>query len=186
MTDTKRDDAIKRELIADAANPLAWERVGVVGPSTSRRPAWYGKPRNIGLPRQTDDARVGGSDAYDLTRALKSASRSAQVISFEDARVKRAAASRPPGEYSPHEAEAWRMKQLHDAIAVLPEGQRHAVELWLDGFQYTDIAQVLRVSVDAVKSRLRDAKRQLRANIDDGVSDQANRGHRPARGAKTR
>jgi DNA-directed RNA polymerase specialized sigma24 family protein len=78
------------------------------------------------------------------------------------------------------------MKQLHDAIAVLPEGQRHAVELWLDGFQYADIAQVLRVSVDAVKSRLRDAKRQLRANIDDGISDQANRDHRAARSAKSR
>lgn len=116
MTDRKRKDEIERELIADAAKPEAWERIGTVEPSTSPRPRWYGKPRAL------DPDRTAGS---------------------------------PP------------RKELHDAIAALPEGQRHAIQLWLDGFHYSDIAHALRISVDAVKSRLRDAKRHLRPRIGD-------------------
>jgi RNA polymerase sigma factor (sigma-70 family) len=103
--------------------------------------------------------------AYNRLRSVKSASRSAQVVSIEDARAKRQAGS-PPLDHASREAEALRRKQLHDAIAVLPEGQRHVVQLWLDGFRYTDIARALRISLDAVRSRLRDAKRHLRLDLD--------------------
>jgi len=113
MSEKTSDDAIKQSLIADAANPDAWEPVAEVPASTSPRPAWYGKRSTFGAHRSSRD---------------------------ED---------------------ALRRKKLHDAIAALPEGQRHAIQLWLDGFQYTEIAHALRVSVDAVKSRLRDAKRHV-------------------------
>ena len=53
-----------------------------------------------------------------------------------------------------------------DAIAALPEGQRHAIQPLLDGFYYTDIAHALGVSVDAVKSRVSDAKIHLRPGAD--------------------
>lgn len=69
------------------------------------------------------------------------------------------------GGHASREEEALRRKQLHDAIAALPEGQRHAIQLWLDGFHYSDISYALGVSVDAVKSRLRDAKRHLRPSL---------------------
>jgi RNA polymerase sigma factor (sigma-70 family) len=219
MTGKKTEDEIKRALIADAANPNAWERVAVVPPSTSPRPAWYGRSRRLaqlaGDPKEvrftaaynrhftrvvryytrvfsladheaTDLAQqaflrfyealehyrgevewafletVVRNVAYDRVRALKSASRSAQVVSIEDARAKRQELTQLPMDHAAREAEALRRKQLHDAIAALPEGQRHAMQLWLDGFHYTDIAHALGVSVEAVKSRLRDAKRHLR------------------------
>jgi RNA polymerase sigma factor (sigma-70 family) len=144
MTDKKKEDEIKRALIADAANPDAWERVAVVPPSSSPRPVWYGKSRGLATRRPIADPKD------------------------EDARSKRQAPMHPPVDHASREAEALRRKQLHDAIADLPEGQRHAIQLWLDGFHYTDIAHVLGISVAAVKSRLRDAKRHLRPTLDVG------------------
>ena len=35
-------EEIERQLIDDADNPEAWERVATVGASRSPRPAWYG------------------------------------------------------------------------------------------------------------------------------------------------
>jgi RNA polymerase sigma-70 factor, ECF subfamily len=234
MTDKLKDAEIKRALIADAANPDAWERVAVVPASASPRPEWYGKSRGHssrdgGDPQEArfkaaysryynrvvryytrafnlaeDDAAdlaqqaflrfyealahyrgeaewayletVVRNVAYNRIRALKSASRSAQVVSIEDARAKRQTPVQPPVDHASREADALRRKQLHDAIAALPEGQRHAIQLWLDGFHYTDIAHALGVSVDAVKSRLRDAKRHLRPNLDNssGGSESGN------------
>ena len=90
--------------------------------------------------------------AYE--RALKVANRSAQIIQIEDARAKKT-------------PEAVRRKRMHDAIAHLPEGQRRAVQLWLDGFNLAEIAGALGVTLDAVKSRVRDAKRHLRASLEE-------------------
>jgi len=143
MTAKKTDEEVKRLLIADAASPDAWERVAVVPPSTSPRPAWYATSRGAG------------------------------------ARAKRQAPVQPSADHASLEAEAVRRKQLHDAIAALPEGQRHAIQLWLDGFQYNDIAHALGVTVDAVKSRLRDAKRHLRPVLDEtGNHDTKRNDHR--------
>jgi RNA polymerase sigma-70 factor (ECF subfamily) len=122
--------------------------------------------------------------AYNRVRALKSASRSAQVVSIEDARAKRQVPPQPQVDYASRESEALRRKELHDAIAALPEGQRHAIELWLDGFHYTDIANALGVSVDAVKSRLRDAKRHLRPGLDEAGGHHTNRNSDRTGGAK--
>jgi RNA polymerase sigma-70 factor, ECF subfamily len=241
MTDKKKEDEIKRALIADAANPKAWDRVATVPPSRSPRPVWYGKSRGLATRHAIADSKdvrftaaysryytrvvryytrafgLAEDDAIDLAqqaflrfdealdhyrgeaewafletvvrnvaynrvRALKSASRSAQVVSIEDARAKRQAPTQPPVDHASREAEALRRKQLHDAIANLSEGQRHAIQLWLDGFHYTEIAQVLGVSVDAVKSRLRDAKRHLRPTLEGGDS---RNGHRSG-GVKSR
>lgn len=226
-------------MIADAANSEAWERVAVVPPSTSPRPAWYGKSRGHDARQPDDDSQetrftaayrryytrvvryytraLGFSQeeasdlaqqafsrfhealehyrgeaewaflqtvvrnvAYNRVRSLKSASRSAQVVSIEDARAKRQASD--PLDHAAREAEALRRKQLHDAIAVLPEGQRHVIQLWLDGFHYTDIAHALGISLDAVKSRLRDAKRHLRLDLDpDRARDTSRNDSQPGR-----
>jgi len=239
MTEKKKEDEIKRALIADAADPEAWERVATVPPSRSPRPAWYGKSGRLTTRHAITDPKdlrftaaysrhyarvvryysralgVAHEDAIDLAqqaflrfyealdhyrgeaewafletvvrnvaynrvRALKSASRSAQVVNIEDARAKRQAPTQPPVDHASREAEALRRKQLHDAIAKLPEGQRHAIQLWLDGFHYSDIAHVLGVSIDTVKSRLRDAKRHLRPTFeaDDSRNDDRSGGVR--------
>lgn len=52
-------------------------------------------------------------------------------------------------------------KQLREHIAALPAGQRQCIYLRLDGFEYKEIADALRITMDAVKSRIRDAKRLL-------------------------
>ena len=41
------------------------------------------------------------------------------------------------------------------------------MQLWLDEFTYDEIAKFLRITVDAVKSRLRDARKMLRAKLGD-------------------
>jgi RNA polymerase sigma-70 factor, ECF subfamily len=73
-------------------------------------------------------------------------------------------------DYAQREEAALRKKKLYDAIAELAPGQREAVLLWLQGLTYEEIAKVLRITVDAVKSRLRDAKKALRTRLgDDGT-----------------
>ena len=96
----------------------------------------------------------------------------------------RQAPTQAPVEDAAREEEALRRKQLHDAIAALPEDQRHVIQLWMDGFHYAVIAKVLGVRVDAVKSRLRDAKRHLGQNLDAATGRQIDQDHRA--GAKAR
>jgi RNA polymerase sigma-70 factor (ECF subfamily) len=65
---------------------------------------------------------------------------------------------------------AERMTRLRQAIAELPKGQQHCLRLWLDDFSYEEIAQILQISLEAVRSRIRDAKRSLRVRLgDEGV-----------------
>jgi RNA polymerase sigma-70 factor (ECF subfamily) len=235
MTTRKKlsDEEIKRRLIADAQNPNGWEPLGVVSPTASPRPAWYGQSRRAELRPVTgsssepkdvrftaayrrhyarvvryymrafnlaeDEAKdlaqqafvrfyeaiehyrgeaewafletVVRNVAYNRVRALKSASRSAKVVSIEDARLELLIVSHPDADHTSGQEEALRRMQLHDAIAALPEGQRHCIQLWLDGFHYSDIASVLGVSMDAVKSRLRDARHRLRPSVDASSDD---------------
>jgi RNA polymerase sigma factor (sigma-70 family) len=61
--------------------------------------------------------------------------------------------------------DAERVSRLRQAIAELPTGQRQCLQLWLDDFSYDEISRALRISLDAVRSRIRDAKRQLREKL---------------------
>jgi len=60
--------------------------------------------------------------------------------------------------------------RLRRAIAELPKGQRQCLQLRLDDLSYEEISSALRISMDAVRSRIRDAKRSLRDRLgDEGV-----------------
>lgn len=63
--------------------------------------------------------------------------------------------------------DAERRTRLRQAIAALPKGQRQCLQLWLDGFTYDEISRAFRISLDAVRSRIRDAKRLLRDRLGD-------------------
>jgi RNA polymerase sigma factor (sigma-70 family) len=63
-----------------------------------------------------------------------------------------------------------RRRQLHAAIAELSDAQRQCLRLWLDDLQYDEIAAVLGISINAVRSRLRDANKILGAQLQDKVS----------------
>jgi DNA-directed RNA polymerase specialized sigma24 family protein len=70
-------------------------------------------------------------------------------------------------DYAERQHTADRHRRLFDTIAGLPPGQRECTLLWLEDFQYDEIARALRITVDAVKSRLRDARKLLRARLGD-------------------
>ena len=70
-------------------------------------------------------------------------------------------------DYAERQHQALQKKRLYDAIASLPAGQRQCLQLWLDDYQYNEIATILRITQDAVKSRIRDAKRLLRDRLGD-------------------
>ncbi len=63
--------------------------------------------------------------------------------------------------------ESERRTRLKAAIAELPKGERQCLQLWLDDWKYHEIAKMLRISLDAVRSRIRDAKRRLRGRLGD-------------------
>ena len=63
--------------------------------------------------------------------------------------------------------ETERLRRLRQAISELPRGQRQCLQLSLEDFSQEEIARALRISVMAVKSRIRDAKRTLRERLGD-------------------
>jgi RNA polymerase sigma factor (sigma-70 family) len=103
--------------------------------------------------------------AYNKIRSQNTAKRSGGVaVGIDDPRAQRVAATEDvdPGE---RQEKARQLQQLREAIAELPDGQRQCVQLRLDEFKYDEIARFLRISIDAVKSRLRDARKLLRAKL---------------------
>lgn len=108
--------------------------------------------------------------AFNRIRSRKTLKRNARTVDLDDPDVRRNEPGTAAPDYVEQQHEALLKKQLRAAIAGLPAGQREAVMLWLEGFKYDEIARALRISMDAVKSRIRDAKRALRARLgDDGV-----------------
>ncbi|HEX8616687.1 MAG TPA: RNA polymerase sigma factor [Thermoanaerobaculia bacterium] len=70
-------------------------------------------------------------------------------------------------DFADRDAAERRRRAVVKAVTELPEGQRESLRLFILGFKYTEIAKALNTSVDAVKSRLRDAKKHLRARLGD-------------------
>lgn len=101
-------------------------------------------------------------------RSQRTAKRSAKLVAIDDPDFNQD----PPAPQEPDLAErqydALRRQQLRGAMAKLPNGQRECLQMWLEGFKYDEIATFLRVSIDAVKSRLRDARKHLRDRLGDG------------------
>jgi RNA polymerase sigma-70 factor (ECF subfamily) len=105
--------------------------------------------------------------AFNKIRSLRSFKRSAMTVDIDDPNngVEPAAPAAP--DYADQQEAVMHRKLLSSAIAALPDGQRQCMQLWLDDFTYDQIAMILRVSMDSVKSRLRDAKKALRARLGD-------------------
>jgi RNA polymerase sigma-70 factor (ECF subfamily) len=112
--------------------------------------------------------------AFNRIRWGKRQKRNARTIDIDDPELTLNQPAAPPEpDYADRQEAALRRKRLYDAISALPHGQRECVQLWLDDFKYNEIAAALRMSVDAVKSRLRDAKRVLRARLgEDGLPEE--------------
>jgi RNA polymerase sigma-70 factor (ECF subfamily) len=63
--------------------------------------------------------------------------------------------------------ETERLRRMHEAIGELPSGQRQCLQLYLEDLSQEEISRALQISVVAVKSRIRDAKRALRERLGD-------------------
>jgi RNA polymerase sigma factor (sigma-70 family) len=105
---------------------------------------------------------------YNNVRSKLTQKRNAKVVDLDDPLFTKLEPEAPADpDYGERQLQAIRRRQLYDAIASLPSGMRESVQLWLDGFKYDEVAAALRISMDAVKSRLRDAKRLLRTRLGD-------------------
>ena len=65
---------------------------------------------------------------------------------------------------SQHEAasEGERARALHQAVSELPPAQRRAMQLYLKGYERREIARVLQVSEETVKTHLQEGRKRLR------------------------
>jgi RNA polymerase sigma-70 factor (ECF subfamily) len=107
--------------------------------------------------------------ALNRVRSKTTQKRKAKLVDIDDPDVPEVAA--PEGlDYADREDAAIKSQRLHDEILRLPEGQRRCVQLWLQERSYEEIAKALRISIDAVKSRMRDAKKHLRQRIGSDVA----------------
>ena len=97
-------------------------------------------------------------------RDQKAAKRSGKSVEIDAPEVAELPA---PDEPDYAERQHWQLRRnwLRTAMQALPPNHREAMELWLADWKLDEIAQKLGISVDAVKSRLRDARRQLRAQL---------------------
>jgi len=121
----------------------------------------------LGPGRSANLEAIARNVAYNRIRSQRTAKRGAETVDIND----RNAASEPVAptepDYAQREEAALRSRLLHDAIAELPQGSRECIQLWLNDFKYDEIARFLGITLDAVKSRLRDAKKILRARLGD-------------------
>jgi RNA polymerase sigma factor (sigma-70 family) len=107
---------------------------------------------------------IARSVLLNKLRDRKTAKRSGELVELDAPEVMELPAAEEP-DYAERQQQEQRRNGLYQAIAELPEGQRQALGVWLAGFQYDEIAKILDISLDAVRSRLRDARRQLRAKL---------------------
>jgi RNA polymerase sigma factor (sigma-70 family) len=105
--------------------------------------------------------------AYNRIRSQKTAKRGAATVDIHDRNAIPEPAAPAEPDYAQQEESERRSKRLRGAIAALPPGSRECMQLWLNEFTYDEIAKFLKITVDAVKSRLRDAKKILRAKLGD-------------------
>lgn len=100
-------------------------------------------------------------------RAQRTGKRNGLTVDIDDPDISFEIAAPEEPDYGEREHEALRRTSVREATAELSEGQRQCLELLLEGLKYTEIAAALNISVDAVKSRLRDAKKLLRSRLGD-------------------
>ena len=102
---------------------------------------------------------------YNWVRSRKTSKRHAAMVEIDDPELVFDVPAPEEPDYADRQEEELRRARLRKAVAELPQGQRECLRLRIQGFTYEQIAAVLRISLDAVKSRLRDAKKHLRERL---------------------
>ena len=112
--------------------------------------------------------RIARTVLLNRIRACNTIKRSVRLVEMDGPDFNHEPAAPEGPDYAEREQAALQRKRLAAAIRELPPGQQDCLRLWLGDVKYEAIAEILGISVDAVKSRLRDAKRQLRARLGAG------------------
>jgi RNA polymerase sigma-70 factor (ECF subfamily) len=107
-------------------------------------------------------ATVARTVLLNRVRARQTQKRSATMVEIDDPELLFEIAA--PAISDPVEAQQLRA-QIAAAVSRLSEAQGDCFRAWIAGYSYEEIARILGISVDAVKSRLRDAKRSLREQL---------------------
>ena len=111
-------------------------------------------------------ATVAKTILLNRVRARQTQKRSATMVEIDDPELLFAEPAAPAElDYADRKSEEALWERVRRAVASLPPGQRESLRLWIEGFQYNEITKILGISMDAVKSRLRDAKRYLREQL---------------------
>jgi RNA polymerase sigma-70 factor, ECF subfamily len=111
--------------------------------------------------------------AVNHIRSLHTTKRSGTQVFIDDpedpeaAKVYSIADPRDPSnDLLTKEMTALQRRRLAAAMDDLPSGARQALKLFLAGFTYQEIATLLKVTVDSVKSRLKDARRLIKLHTE--------------------
>jgi RNA polymerase sigma-70 factor (ECF subfamily) len=111
-------------------------------------------------------ATIAKTILLNRIRARQTQKRSARMVELDDPDLSFAEPAAPAErDYADRESDEARWARVREAVTSLPPGQRDCVRLQMEGLQYDEIAKILGISIDAVKSRLRDAKRYLREQL---------------------
>jgi RNA polymerase sigma factor (sigma-70 family) len=108
---------------------------------------------------------------YNRVRSQHTAKRAADLTSLEDAPEAYDVAVNGSQEERVLQKEL--QARLSAAIAALPSGVRECLILSIEGLSYGEIAQALRISADAVKTRLYEARRRLRLSFEEATDSDA-------------
>jgi RNA polymerase sigma-70 factor (ECF subfamily) len=104
---------------------------------------------------------------FNWRRAAMTGKRNAKLVDIDDPAISQQLAAPEGPDYAERQSAAALQKRLVAAIAELSNGQQEVLRLQVRGFKYAEIEKILKISPDAVKSRLRDARKHLRARLRD-------------------
>lgn len=103
--------------------------------------------------------------AVNWIRDRKAAKRSGVNVSVDDAGQLRDARQRADDTLARREQAVALRKLIAKAVTELPEGVRLCYLLRRRGYSYDEIRRMLDITMDAVKSRLHEAKRRIRDSV---------------------
>jgi RNA polymerase sigma-70 factor (ECF subfamily) len=104
-------------------------------------------------------------------RAREASKRKAEMVYLDDPDVHVDPRAPEEPDYAEHEQGERRKRLLREAIARLPENQRQCMDLWLEDYQYNEIADRLGLTMDAVKTRIKIAKKALEAQLGEKIPE---------------
>ena len=108
---------------------------------------------------------IAKSVLLNWIRAAQTQKRSAPLVAIDDPELFVDPPAPPEPAYEEREEIDRRRKLQEDALRGLTKAQQDCLRLWMKGLSYEQIQKELGITLDAVKSRIRDAKRYLRERL---------------------